>query len=163
MGGSRKFVGLKFDLASLDASLTVCCPTLEVEDGITLVGYNKSADSDRVRDGQGNAVCQDLAKLQLRDLGPHTELDGLHPGAQLNKALDITYEKIVGYIHEAEVERKTVRDPPPFPPPPPQRQIRGNGLDLNRRRMTFADERKYKRAEKKMEDASFAEDEEYGD
>ena len=85
------------------------CPTVEVEDGITLVGYKKS-DSDRVRDVQGNALPGSL-KLHLRDLGPQTELDRLYPGAQLDKGVEITYGEIVGYIREAEHERETVRHP----------------------------------------------------
>jgi hypothetical protein len=156
-GRVQKVVGLKFDPASLDASLTVWCPTVEVEDGITLVGYKKS-DSDRVRDGQGNALPGSL-KLHLRDLGPQTELDRLYPGAQLDKGVEITYGEIVGYIREAEHEQETVRD---IPAPPantrkrPRSESSADDLDS-------ADEREYKRVETKTDDASFAGDKEYGD
>lgn len=58
--------------------------------------------------------CRGL-KLHLCDLGPPTELNRLYPGAQLDKGVEITYEKIVGYMREAEDERETVRD---IPAPP---------------------------------------------
>jgi hypothetical protein len=155
-GRVQKVVGLKIDPASLGARLTVWCPALEVEDGITLVGYKKSVDSDRVRDTDGNALLGSL-KLRLRDLGPQNELNCLYPGAQLDTGVEITYEKIAGYIRDAEVERETFRN---IPGPPantrkrPRSESSADDLDS-------ADERMYKRAEKKTDDASFAKDDEF--
>jgi hypothetical protein len=124
----QKVVGLKIDPTSLDASLTVWCPTLEVEDGITLVGYKKSVNSDRLRDVHGNAL---TGSFEVASLRPRSTRQAQSPGAQLDKGVKVTYEKIVGYIRESEDERESVRD---IPAP---RQIRGSGLDLNRRRMTL--------------------------
>jgi hypothetical protein len=147
-----------FDPALVDASLTVWCLTLDVEDGITVVGYQKSVDSDRIRDVQGNALPGSL-KLHLRDLGPQTELDHVYPGAQLDKGVEITYREIVGYIREAEHERETVRD---IPAPPANTRKRPRS-ESSADDLESADEREYKRVEKKTDDSTFAGDEEYGD
>ena len=157
-GRVQKVVGLKIDPASLSASLTVWCPSLEVEDGVTLVGYKKSVDSDRVRDGHGNALSGSL-KLHLGDLGPQTTLNRLYPGAQLDRGVEITYEKIVDYIREAEDEQESVRN---IPAPPPNTRKRPRS-ESSADDLDSADERKYKRAEKRTDDASLAEDEEYED
>jgi hypothetical protein len=47
VGHIEVVIGLKVDPASSDASLTVWCPNLEAENGITLVGYEKSVDGRR--------------------------------------------------------------------------------------------------------------------
>jgi hypothetical protein len=157
-GRVQKVVGLKIDPASLAASLTVWCPTLDVEDGITVVSYKKSVDTDQVRDVQGNALPGSL-KLHLRDLGSQTELDRLYPGAQLDKGVEITYGEIVGYIREAEHERETVRD---IPAPPANTRKRPRS-ESSADDLESADQREYKRVEETTDDASCAEDEEYGD
>lgn len=85
-----------------------------MKDGITLVGYETSVDGDQVRDVQGNALPGSL-KLQLRDLGPQTDLDRLYPGAGLDRTVEITCEDIVGYIREAR-ERAEDRQRHPSTP-----------------------------------------------
>lgn len=155
-GKVQKVVGLKINLTSLEASLTVWSPALEVEDGITQVGYKKSVDSERVRDADGNPLLGSL-KLYLCDLGPPTELSRLYPGAQLEKGVEVTYEKIAGYIREAEDERETVRNIPA----PPANTMKRPRSESSADDLDSADEHKYKRAERMADDASFAEDEEY--
>lgn len=144
-GQVQKVVGIKVDPDSSRVSLTLWVPSFELDGDIIEVGYRKPVDGDQVRDAQGDAL-QGSLKLQLRDLGPQSELDRLYPGAEVDRTMEITYRDIVDYIREAESVQETGKD---IPAPPtnmrkrPRSESSVDGLDSE-------DEREYKRREKGM-------------
>jgi hypothetical protein len=72
----------------------VWCPTFEVEEGVTLISYMKVCISG----------ISEAASVRPTEVGPQTELYRLYPGAQLDKGMEIAFEKIVVYIRLAEDE-----------------------------------------------------------
>jgi hypothetical protein len=110
-GQVQKVVGIKVDPDSSRVSLTLWVPSFELDGDIIEVGYRKPVDGDQVRDAQGDAL-QGSLKLQLRDLGPQSELDRLYPGAEVDRTMEITYRDIVDYIREAESVQETGKDIP---------------------------------------------------